>query len=103
MRAQWARKQDSVRNLVCEQKINRKKSKHVSSRLAKFQRKNFKNVKALGFCVNSTFAISRTEVLLDLNAHFSSYKAVIRQLCVVYAYLSYKIGPIKKYYILGIL
>ena len=35
------------------------------------------------------------EVLLDSNAHFSSYKAVIWQ--------SYRKGSIKKYYILGIL
>ena len=32
--------------------------KHISSRLAKFQRESSKHVKALGFCVNSTFGFA---------------------------------------------
>ena len=39
----------------------------------------------------------------DSDAHLSSYKSDIWQLYVVYAYLSYKKGSIKKYYILCIL
>ena len=65
-----------------------------------FQCKSSKNVKALGFCVDSTFAISPPseflEVLWDSDAHFSSYKGVIWQLYVFYAYLSYKKRLIQK-------
>ena len=46
-----------------------------------FSAKTQKNVKALGFCVNSTFTEitqvqSILEVLWDSDAHFSSDKAV---------------------------
>ena len=44
VRAQLAREQDSARNI---------------SRVSALK---LKNVKALGFCVDSTFAISRTEI-----------------------------------------
>ena len=43
------------------------------------------------------------EVFWASDAHFNSYKADIWQLYVVYVYLTYKKGSIKKYYILGIL
>ena len=57
-------------NPVCEPIVRARKKtfeksvltygrQHVSSSLAEFQRESFKNVKALGFCVDSTFAIYR--------------------------------------------